>query len=172
MQRFVGSILIVSATTWAGVLYGKEQQQYLENMMYLRHVICMIRNEIEYSNLPLSEVFKKVAVCVKEPYRSWLHTMEHQMINRREAEFQKIWRGAVENCLMDLYLKKDHKRQIVEIGNYIGKMGRRTESENLEFYMEQFHLEIKKLRKEIREKKRIGNCIGVMGGLFLVIILI
>lgn len=172
MQRFVGSVLIISSTTWAGVLYGKEKQRYLEDMMYLRHVIHMIKNEIEYANVPLGEIFKKVAFCVKEPYRSWLHTMEHQIDIRSRSDFQKIWRYALENCLADLHLKKEHKKQIDEIGSCIGKMNRGTQTDNLEFYIENLNIEIKNMRKEIKEKQRVGNCIGVMSGLFLVIILI
>ena len=36
MQKLIGCILILSATTAGGILYGVEQQQYLEKLMYIR----------------------------------------------------------------------------------------------------------------------------------------
>ena len=39
----------------------------------------MLKGELEYSNAPLGEIFGRVAVRVKEPYRKWLRVMERQV---------------------------------------------------------------------------------------------
>ena len=43
-----------------GILYGVEQQQYLEKLMYIRHILELIQGEIEYSGAPLFEVLEKL----------------------------------------------------------------------------------------------------------------
>ena len=58
MQKLIGCILILLSTTAGGFLYGVEQQQYLEKLMYIRHILELIQGEIEYSGAPLFEVFK------------------------------------------------------------------------------------------------------------------
>ena len=72
MQKLIGCILILLSTTAGGFLYGVEQQQYLEKLMYIRHILELIQGEIEYSGAPLFEVFGKTANRVQEPYRSWM----------------------------------------------------------------------------------------------------
>ena len=57
MQKLIGCILILLSTTAGGFLYGVEQQQYLEKLMYIRHILELIQGEIEYSGAPLFEVF-------------------------------------------------------------------------------------------------------------------
>ncbi len=57
----IGCILILLSTTAGGFLYGVEQQQYLEKLMYIRHILELIQGEIEYSGAPLFEVFGKTA---------------------------------------------------------------------------------------------------------------
>ena len=69
MQRFIGCLLILGATTGAGIAYGTELQRYLEKLLYIRHIVYMLKGELEYSNAPLGEIFGRVAVRVKEPYR-------------------------------------------------------------------------------------------------------
>lgn len=170
MQRFIGSAMILTATTWAGILYGKEQQTQLEHMYYLRHIINMLKGELEYSSAPLDEMFCRIAVRIKEPYRSWMHGLQRQMEKREEEEFRKIWRISIERGLKELHLKKEYKEQLKEVGDCIGKMNRMSESKNLQLYLETLDLGIKKARAEIADKKRIGNCIGIMSGLFLIII--
>lgn len=162
--------MILTATTWAGILYGKEEQSQLDHLYYLRHIIQMLKGELEYSSAPLGEIFCRIAVRVKEPYRSWMHQLQRQSEAREEEEFRKIWRISMERSLKELHLKKEYKERLNEVGDCIGKMDRMSESKNLQLYLETLDLAIKKARAEIADKKRIGNCIGIMSGLFLVLI--
>ena len=79
MQKLIGCILILLSTTAGGFLYGVEQQQYLEKLMYIRHILELIQGEIEYSGAPLFEVFGKTANRVQEPYRSWMLDLKRRV---------------------------------------------------------------------------------------------
>ena len=172
MLRFIGGILIITATTGAGILYGMELQEYLEKLLYIRHIIYMIKGELEYSSAPLSEVFGRISVRVREPYRQWLMAMEKQVEEREEDAFLKIWMRSVDKYLKDLHLKSEHSIQLKELGTYLGQTDGASESRNLQLYLGRLELEIEKVREGMAAKKRIGNCLGVMGGIFLVVLLI
>lgn len=172
MQRFIGSLLIITATTGAGIVYGTELKRYLEKLLYIRHIIYMLKGEIEYSNAPLGEVFGRVAVRVKEPYRNWLRGMERQVENREEDEFCKIWNRSIDKSLKELHLQSVHSIQLKELGTFLGQLDGDTSSKTMQLYLNRLELEIERLREGMAAKKRIGNCLGVMGGIFLVVILI
>ncbi len=172
MLRFIGGILIITATTGAGILYGMELQEYLEKLLYIRHIIYMIKGELEYSQAPLSEAFGRISVRVREPYRRWLSAMEKQVENREEDAFLKIWMRSVDKYLKELHLKSEHSIQLKELGTYLGQTDGASESRNLQLYLGRLELEIEKVREGMASKKRIGNCLGVMGGIFLVVLLI
>ena len=105
MQRVLGSFLIITATTCGGLLYAAELKNYLEKLLYIRHVLYLIQGEMEYTNAPLSEVFGKICMRVKEPYRAWLKAMEHEVESRREQGFAKIWNRSIDKYLCDLRLR-------------------------------------------------------------------
>lgn len=172
MLRFIGGVMIITATTGAGFLYGTELQNYLEKLLYIRHIIYMLKGEMEYSSAPLGEVFGRMSVRVKEPYRRWLAAMEKQIENREEDAFLKIWMRSVDKYLKELHLKSVHSIQLKELGTYLGQMDGTSESRNLQLYIGRLELEIEKVREGIGAKKRIGNCLGVMSGIFLVVLLI
>ncbi|MEZ3471138.1 MAG: stage III sporulation protein AB [Schaedlerella sp.] len=172
MLRFIGGILIITATTGAGILYGMELQEYLEKLLYIRHIIYMIKGELEYSQAPLSEAFGRISVRVREPYRRWLSAMEKQVENREEDAFLKIWMRSVDKYLKELHLKSEHSIQLKELGTYLGQPDGASESRTLQLYLGRLELEIEKVREGMAAKKRIGNCLGVMGGIFLVVLLI
>ena len=140
--------------------------------MYIRHIIYMIKGELEYSSAPLSEVFGRISARVREPYRQWLGAMEKQVENREEDAFLKIWMRSVDKYLKELHLKSEHSIQLKELGTYLGQTDGASESRNLQLYLGRLELEIEKVREGMASKKRIGNCLGVMGGIFLVVLLI
>ena len=60
MQRIIGGLLILTATTGAGYVYCTELKAYLEKMQYLRYIFSLIKGEISYTHAPLPEVFSEV----------------------------------------------------------------------------------------------------------------
>ena len=154
MQKLIGCILILLSTTAGGFLYGVEQQQYLEKLMYIRHILELIQGEIEYSGAPLFEVFGKRRVEA-----------------RGGQSFRGIWEACTETKLKELHLKSRHMRELSEVGMYLGQMDVRTGRTSMQMYLENLGAEIEETRQEITAKKRIGNWLGVMSGLFLVIVL-
>ncbi len=171
MQRFVGAVMVILATTGAGFLYGAELQNYLEKLLYIRRIIYMLKGELEYANAPVGEIFGRVARKVKEPYRRWLLAMEQQVEKREETDFVKIWTRSVDRYLEGLNLKTAHADQLKELGYYIGQSDNASESRNLQLYLERLDQEIEKVRAGMASRKRIGNCLGVMSGIFLVVVL-
>ena len=109
---------------------------------------------------------------MREPYKGWLHGLERQVERRKEDEFFKIWMRSIDRDLHTLHLKSEHVIQLKELGSCLGRMDSTSESLHLKLYVERLELEIEKVRESLSAKKRIGNCLGVMGGIFLIVILI
>ncbi len=172
MQRIIGGILVIAATSGIGFLYSKELQIYLEKMLYIRHLIYLLKGELEYCVAPIGEVFGKIAQQVKQPYKNWLLAMQKQVENREADEFFTIWMRTIDQYLGELSLKPSHLIQLKELGCYLGQNHTAVESRNLQLYIERLELEIEKMREGIETKRRIGSCLGVMAGIFLVVILL
>ena len=61
MQRVIGALLIITATSGAGYLYGAELRRYLDRMLYIRYIAGLIKGEMEYTGAPLPEIFRGIA---------------------------------------------------------------------------------------------------------------
>lgn len=171
MQKFIGCVLILSATTGGGILYGAELKQYLEKLFYLRHVIYLLKGELEYSHASLGEIFSRLSTKVKPPYCLWFRRMEKQIWERKEEDFFQIWTLSIETDLKKLQLKKTHIAQLNDIGNFLGQLDQIAAVKALELYLNRLGMEIEKEREHLEVRKRISSWLGVMGGLFLVVIL-
>ena len=113
----------------------------------------------------------KTANRVQEPYRSWMLDLKRRVEARGGQSFRGIWEACTETKLKELHLKSRHMRELSEVGMYLGQMDVRTGRTSMQMYLENLGAEIEETRQEITAKKRIGNWLGVMSGLFLVIVL-
>ncbi len=172
MQRFIGGVLILTATAGAGYVYGMELKNYLETMRYLRYVISLIKGEIAYSGAPLQEIFSGVAKRIRQPYRSWLEETARELENREESAFARTWNKCVDRYLKPLHLKYDHLILLKEPGTFLANLERDTLDRTLQMYLNRMDLEIEKLREGLAGKIRVGGCLGVMSGIFLIVILL
>ena len=185
MQKVIGGILILSATAGAGVVYGNELKRYLRNMVYLRYVFGLIRGEIEYTCAPLPEIFFGVSARVKEPYRRWLKKTAEEMECRDLSGFARVWNRCTDKYLEIPGLKQEHKILIKEPGTFLGSFEKDISDRAMEMYLNipggngvrvyrsnKMDLEIEKLRAELASKVKVGRCLGVMAGLFFIVLLI
>ena len=171
MQKLIGSILVLTATAGAGYLYGEGLKDYLRQMEYLRYIAGMIRGQLEYTGAPLQELLKDVSAKIKDPYKIWLEHTERRTSKIKDADFTELWIGCVEKDLGAAGLKKEHREWIRDFGAFLGQGDRETMGRSIELSMKQMDLMIRQQRGELAGKRKIGNWLGVMSGLFLIILL-
>lgn len=172
MQRVIGAVLILTATSGAGYIYCRELKAYLDRMLYLRYIFSLIKGEINYSCSPLPEVFREVAGRIKKPYRTWLLATSNVLETRDETGFARVWNHCADRYLKPLELKPEHSILVKEPGTFLGSLERTTLDHTLQMYLNRMDLEIEKIREGLTAKTRIGRCLGVMSGIFLIVILI
>lgn len=172
MQKLLGSVLVILATSMAGVMYGLELHDYVKKLSDIRRILQMIQGEIHYTSAPLGNVFYDLSRKVCEPYKSWLQEISRETELREEDHFENIWNKCVEQQLKSLHLKQSHLAKVKEFGRYFGRMDYKTLEQTGTSYLDEFNYEIQKLRDAVESKKRIANCIGIMSGIFIVILLL
>ena len=91
---------------------------------------------------------------------------------REESGFARAWSRCVDRYLKPLGLKQEHSILMKEPGTFLGSLEQNTLDHTLQMYLNRLDLEIEKLRECLAAKTRIGSCLGVMSGIFLIVILI
>ena len=76
------------------------------------------------------------------------------------------------HALGNFFLEKEDKDKLVSLGGQLGYLDAQMQERTLLLYLEQLEYSISGLRSEIREKCRMSTALGVMGSLFLVIVMV
>lgn len=172
MLKLLGSILVFAASASAGVFYAAEYQKHFEHMIYIRQVLYMLKGELEYIHAPLGEMFGRVAVRIKDPYKSWFLRLQWELEKRNKNSFPEIWEMCVAEELSELHYQKGFKRLLLEAGDCFSKTDIKTSIGSLVFVLDRMDYLIDIARDSLENQKKLSSCIGIMGGLFLVILFI
>ena len=137
-------------------------------------MVYCLKGEIVYSHAPLEEAFERIGRREKGiPGELFIQTAE-RIGSRTGENFAKIWEKTIEEMEKSgnpLFLEKEDKEKLLSLGGQLGYLDTQMQERTLLLYLEQLELSISRLRGEIREKCRLSTALGVMGSLFLVIVM-
>ena len=166
MLKIIGCIFIVTATTGIGFTKSKDMQNHLNTLEELKKLFCLLRSELQYTHAPFTEVFGKISTKTSTPYREWLFQLSQRLKNKTRASFWEIWCLSITEDLNQTYLKEDELQELKNIGKNM------EYTESLSLFIEQLEYRIKNTREAYRSKRKLCQSMGIMGGIFLVILLL
>ncbi|OLA15707.1 MAG: hypothetical protein BHW14_01670 [Coprococcus sp. 43_8] len=155
--KMVGCLGIVAATSGYGYSRGMEYQRQITDTGELQRVIRQLAGEMEYT--------------YGQNYRIWLEHLakELEMPSRSLAI---IWERCCESDLECLLLGREERVRLHELGMQLGSLDKKQETQIFLQYAEFLEEKRGGLLKEIQEKRRLCNLLGVTAGLFLTILIL
>ena len=137
----------------------------------LQRVIRQLEGEMEYTYAPLAQVCASVSRRCSQNYRIWLEHLakELEMPSRSLAI---IWERCCESDLECLLLGREERVRLHELGMQLGSLDKKQETQIFLQYAEFLEEKRGGLLKEIQEKRRLCNLLGVTAGLFLTILIL
>lgn len=169
--KIIGSICILTACSGLGFNMAKQWTKHLETLETLRKMILLLKSEILYSNAPLAEALEIVGTKSPGILGDFFIGVSDR-IKRQDGElFYTMWKQEINGIEADSYLSDTDRNQLESFGEHLGFLDLAQQERTILLYLEQLDLAINYLREHQREKRRLYTSLGVMGGLFLMIIM-
>lgn len=166
MLKIVGCIIIIASCTGIGFSKSKEMECHLSELEELKKIFYLLKSELQYTRAPFAEVFEKIGPKTREPFRSWLFHLSICLNEKRGGLFWEMWGNSIEEHLKNCRLKEDELNELKNVGKNLEYI------ESLDLFIEQMEYRIKNVRESYRTKRKLCQSLGIMGGIFLVILLL
>ena len=141
-------------------------QAHLNELEEMKKIFYLLKSELQYTRAPFAEVFEKIGQKTREPFQSWLLDLCTSLNEKRSGMFWDMWCSSIEENLKGSRLKEDELKELKNIGKNMEYM------ESLDLFIEQMEYGIKNTRESYRTKRKLCQSLGIMGGIFLVILLL
>lgn len=166
MQKVIGSIVVIAVCTALGFEKSRELQLHLKELEGLKRLFTILHNELVYTKATLSEVFWVVSKKTEEPYKEWLMDLAKKLEMCGTGTFAEVWKISIETHFKETRLKKMEVDELKQVGLGI------QYADTLSLYLTQLDFSIETMREELKTKKKLYQSMGIMCGIFLVIVLL
>lgn len=172
MLKIAGAALVLTAA----VLYGWQLRMrlsgHLEQLLAMKELLQMLAGEIAYAKTPLPEAFMSIAKRQERPYGEILRRIARQMEQPGAECLAGIWQSAWEENQDGLLLQGPELQIICGIGRNLGYLDIETQLGHLAMHRQQLEGRIALASGQLAAKQKLCQCLSVVGGLFLILILI
>lgn len=172
MLKLIGCVLIIFASSGMGYLKGMELKKHLVEVEKMRQMFLMLRSEIRHIKSPLPEAFRHIGKRMGGVYESWLLDLSEQLIRKSGVTFMELWSNSIEKHWKGGNLKEGDMEKLKAAGEHMGYLDEEMQVGTIDLYVEQLEQEIQRLQNEFAVEKKLYHCLGVMGGIFLAVVLI
>lgn len=166
LTKLIGSMLILVASCGIGYTKSNDMKHHLEELEELKKLFCLLKGELQYTRAPFSEVFEKIGQKTREPYQTWMLHLCNRLQKKSGGMFWEIWCTSIAEDLQGSRLRADEVEELKQVGKNLEYI------ESLDLYIEQMEYKIKNTREAYRSKRKLCQSLGIMGGIFLVILLL
>lgn len=171
-MKILGAILVICSSTAIGFYMSAMLRGRIKDLRELKKDIFILRGDIQYGNTPLPEAMEGIARRSDGVFERFFRTVSKQMNRLTGKPLSEIWEKAIKEILMDSYLTKLDKEHLIKLGDNLGYLDQQMQIKTIDLYLEQMQLEIDQTTKTLKEKTRLYNTLGVLGGIFITIVLI
>lgn len=171
IMKLAGCILIIAGSSGLGVWMAQWYNRRLETLENLRQMIILLKGQILYANAPLEEAFDTIGRRTEGVLAGLFLKISERIRTQNGEPFNSLWKEEVGLLAQEAPLSRKDRQVLSSLGEHLGFLDRDMQERNLLLYLEQLDLDIGKLREQKQERGRLYISLGVMGGLFLSILL-
>lgn len=172
MLKFIGAVLVISSSTAMGFYFSFITKVRLEDLKELKKYILILRGDIRYTGTPLPEAINNLSRRSKSNFENFFTSISEQLLKLEGRTFFQIWETSVMADLMDTCLINKDKKSLIQLGETLGYLDKEMQMNTIDLYISGLEEEIENLTQIVKEKTRLYNLLGIMGGIFITIVMI
>ena len=172
MQKIVGSILVIAASTGIGLFKGNEMALRVRQMREVKRIFLSLQQEIAYTMVPLAQAFERVADRSAGIFQMWFLEIGRELGKMEGKSVEMIWEECTCVYLKQTLLTAADKQILACQGSYMGQLEVNMQTSAIRLFLEQWEERISDATAQLANKKRMARSMGILGGVFLVILLL
>lgn len=169
--RLAGSVLVIVSGTLLGFWASNRMIQRTKQIRLLEKYISMLGGEIRYGHLPLPEVFLKLSRHSEPAFSTFFGKMAVRLLEHDSNSFFEAWCEEIENGFSETCFMREEKELLSRLGESLASTDCETKLSVISLFLEQLSSLCTELERENRIRTRLSRLSGILGGIFLVILL-
>ncbi|MBP3570178.1 MAG: stage III sporulation protein AB [Lachnospiraceae bacterium] len=172
MIKLIGAVMVLISAYAIGSLLAlrvKEQEKWLKDM---KTTLFLLLGELEYRQMPLPDAMERISNRHGGYLSAFFQVLSEEMRKKEGYTLQELWYRVAEPVFKNSPLSKTQAEEFAELGLYFTESDKKTRREALDFYLNRLEEEIVQLREKGADKAYLCRTLGMLGGIFLLIMVL
>lgn len=170
--KIIGSILVISNCFLVGKYMGLKQDERLKGLYAIKTIFSMLKSEISYSISTLPEAFENVGRKNDSNLAQVLADIGIRLLKYDGENFAIVWEEEIRRKQKSLPYNKQDLESLISLGTSLISPDKKQQLNAIEIYLAQVDDAIAKLNETINDSKKLCNTMGLLVGIFLVVVLL
>lgn len=170
MLKYIGMFLIVVGAGGFGRYLSSYLKGHLDQLIESREIFAQMDAGREYLRLPYAQLLRRTAKGKGSVFSEMLTEVADEMEKNHQADAGRLWEKAFAKQKQQLLLKEEEKDLLLALARSLMLEGNHTQVAKM--YFLQLEDKITQAMEEKKEKQKLYGTVSVLGGVFLVILLL
>lgn len=169
--KFIGGILVLLSSSLLGMSFSNDVRKRIELMLEFKNLLYIVRSGMEYNRFVLPEIFEGSSGIVKGEASRLARLTADGLMQDEKREFFEIWTDVVAEVYGKTSVGKDLDI-FLEAGRVMGILDMKLRISGIDSCIDTLEEKIRSEQVQMPEKCRIRRNLGLLSGLFIIIVLI
>lgn len=170
--KLFGIVCILIAGAGCGAYYSRRLRRQLEQLRQLQQLVQLLHGEIKYQCSTLPEAFERCGRQIDSECGDWLQRIGQRLNAMEGTGFLEIWEQQLKELKERTELNAVHIEELRRLGSQLSYPDKDTQLGALELYQQRLRQQEETLTKELPGKRKLGTALGLLGSIFLALVLI
>lgn len=172
MLKAGGALLVFFAGWGMGNWKSRQYQRRIEELQMLQLIISCLTGEISFARSTLPEAFYRISEKVESPFREYLRSVAERLKEQTGEVFARILKEQTQTVREKTSLREEDWDLFLQTLGHLGYLDAKMQIQLLENGRTKLAAREEKLQHQLPEQKKVWQSLGILGGAFLVVILI
>lgn len=170
-MRIIGAGFLVVGMTFVGRYFAERYRRGTKELEYIHLMLRLLEGEITYHGNILEEAFLMVSVRTHGHAARLAKQIAISLKGHHEDRFAVIWKETVTEIYTDRLIDAEEVNYLLSLGDQLGYLDKQVQIATLKHYQMVFEETIMERKALQPARCKMYNCLGMMLGIFITIVL-
>ncbi|MBO5353919.1 MAG: stage III sporulation protein AB [Lachnospiraceae bacterium] len=172
MVKTIGIMLVLVSAYAIGSLFAQQVKDREKWLKDIKTALFLLMGELEYHKQPLPEALELVGGRHGGRLERFFRETAEELKKKEGISMKDIWQQKAGLVLKESPLSREQKEEFAELGLYFMEADKAVRKNALEFYLNRLEEDIISLRETGADKAYLYRTMGMLGGMFLLILVL
>lgn len=172
--KLVGALLVVFAGAGFGACPVHKMKERIKEFEEFYLCLLRLKSEINHGGKPLPEAIKAAADNRKKGNSGVFRTVMSELAKRMEQgkeSYESLLRSCVEEGFRESVIAKEEQDALIDTFLLLGGGDKERQVQLLSYYAENIRLSVVQEKQKQKEMSYVYRSLGILGGIFLSVIM-